>query len=397
MSTRWFVPGRLEVFGKHTDYAGGRSLLAAVDRGITLNVDYADEGITVTTTASHGSVSLAPGVDNDHPEGHWSHYVQTVIDRLAANFAPPTPCVITISSDLPLASGMSSSSALIVATALALADHNGYTETPQWRANIGDRIDLAGYAACIENGMTFGSLSGHRGVGTFGGSEDHTAMLCCTADELSSFSFCPIRLEGRVPFPAELSFVVAVSGVLAEKTGAARDDYNRASLATREIVRRWNDATGRDDAVLADALASSPDAIDRISELVGDDEALARRLVTFWTESEGLIPAAVNALRAGAFDQFGELAAASHGNADRGLGNQVSETNALVRLARELGAIGASGFGAGFGGSVWALVPTADADQFATAWLERYVAEFPAVASRASTLVTRPGAAARRL
>ena len=27
---RWFVPGRLEIFGKHTDYAGGRSLLAAV-------------------------------------------------------------------------------------------------------------------------------------------------------------------------------------------------------------------------------------------------------------------------------------------------------------------------------------------------------------------------------
>ncbi|MGH9364023.1 MAG: galactokinase family protein, partial [Thermoanaerobaculia bacterium] len=24
---RWFVPGRIEVRGKHTDYAGGRSLL----------------------------------------------------------------------------------------------------------------------------------------------------------------------------------------------------------------------------------------------------------------------------------------------------------------------------------------------------------------------------------
>ena len=29
----WYVPGRVEVLGKHTDYAGGRSLLAATERG----------------------------------------------------------------------------------------------------------------------------------------------------------------------------------------------------------------------------------------------------------------------------------------------------------------------------------------------------------------------------
>ena len=31
-----FSPGRIEIFGKHTDYAGGHSLLAAVPRGIAL-------------------------------------------------------------------------------------------------------------------------------------------------------------------------------------------------------------------------------------------------------------------------------------------------------------------------------------------------------------------------
>ena len=30
----WFVPGRIEVLGKHTDYAGGRSLTAAIERGV---------------------------------------------------------------------------------------------------------------------------------------------------------------------------------------------------------------------------------------------------------------------------------------------------------------------------------------------------------------------------
>ena len=31
----WFVPGRIEVLGKHTDYAGGSVLVGAVDRAIT--------------------------------------------------------------------------------------------------------------------------------------------------------------------------------------------------------------------------------------------------------------------------------------------------------------------------------------------------------------------------
>ena len=33
---RWCVPGRIEIFGKHTDYAGGHSLLAAVPRGFAV-------------------------------------------------------------------------------------------------------------------------------------------------------------------------------------------------------------------------------------------------------------------------------------------------------------------------------------------------------------------------
>src|SRR5437879_3000013 len=32
----WWVPGRLEVFGKHTDYAGGRTLVCAVPSGLAV-------------------------------------------------------------------------------------------------------------------------------------------------------------------------------------------------------------------------------------------------------------------------------------------------------------------------------------------------------------------------
>jgi len=35
-SLAFFVPGRIEVLGKHTDYAGGRSLLCAMERGFAV-------------------------------------------------------------------------------------------------------------------------------------------------------------------------------------------------------------------------------------------------------------------------------------------------------------------------------------------------------------------------
>ncbi|RMB58212.1 GHMP family kinase ATP-binding protein [Tessaracoccus antarcticus] len=395
--TRWFVPGRLEVFGKHTDYAGGNSLLAAVDRGVTIDLSDADAHTTASTTASSGDVVLRNGETPDLPSGHWGGYVSAVVERLRLNFGEIRPVRLHVDSDLPLASGMSSSSALVVALALSLIDHNGLRDTPQWRENIHNDIDLAGYMACFENGMTFGTLDGVRGVGTFGGSEDHTAMLCCKADHLTQFRFCPIVEGESVLVPDDLSFVVAVSGLLAEKTGAALASYNQASIRTREIVAAWNDATGREDVTIADALASDEDASEGLRAVVGHSPELTSRLRAFLTESEDLIPAATAALRTGDLETFGHLSDLSQKNADKQLGNQVPETNRLQALARELGAHGASSFGAGFGGSVWALTGTSDAEAFGEEWLARYTSEYPGVQGRASVLVTRSGGPARRL
>ncbi|MDF1487074.1 GHMP family kinase ATP-binding protein [Tessaracoccus caeni] len=393
---RWFVPGRLEVFGKHTDYAGGRSILAAVDRGVTIELsDFDGPGIVATSTAVSGEITVLPHQDLDLPAGHWGHYIKAVADRLVLNFGEIKPARIAVDSTLPLASGMSSSSALVVAVALALIDHNGLREDPRWLATVLDDVDLAGYMACFENGMPFKELAGFKGVGTFGGSEDHTAMLCCRENQLSEFSFCPIVERGAVDFPDEWSFVVAVSGVLAEKTGDALEAYNDASLLARELVEEWNSATGRDDAVLADALATE-DGLEGMRAIAASDPELVARLNAFVTESEVAIPRAMEAFRTRDLKALGDAADLSHRNADATLGNQIAETNALQELARGLGAHAAAGFGAGFGGSVWALIETDKAEDFAAHWLAAYKAQFPEPGSRATTLVTRPGPAAHR-
>lgn len=408
MSVTWRVPGRIEVLGKHTDYAGGRVLVGAVDRGVQATAWQVDgpAGSLRATTTYGEPVAVRAGEPCDLPSGHWGRYVQTVLDRLTANYGPSVAAEIEVTSDLPPASGMSSSSALICACALALADLNGWSSTPLWQRNIPDRLSLAGYLAGVEAGRPWRELLGSDGVGTQGGSEDHTGMLCGAPDTLLLARFDPMRLCAEVPFPSQWSFVVGVSGVLAEKTGAALEDYNRGPRTLREILQRWNTHTGRSDESIAKAVtsligdATGPQVVrdTRLEHLLNLAEPgyERRRLEQFLVESLELVPAGAEAIGAGDTTAVGEILARSHELACTHLLNQVPATTAMVEVAHDLGAIGASAFGAGWGGSVYAIVPTADAQEFAAQWLERYRAHEHGVES-ASTLVTRPGTSASRL
>ena len=389
--TGWFVPGRIEVLGKHTDYAGGAVLVCAVDRGVSVRSAHGPRG--VEATSAHGDpVWLEAGRDPGLPAGHWGRYLQTVVDRLTRNFGSLPPTRLRVGSDLPLASGMSSSSALLVGCALALADAAGLPDRSAWQAAIPTRLHLAGYLACVENGSAFGTLAGDAGVGTRGGSEDHCAMLCGEPGKLARFRFDPMRQDSSVDFPDDWAFVVASSGVRAEKTGAAREAYNAASAMVGEIVHRARAELRSHAHTLAGVVRA--EGADAVRGVVTDSPALTRRLEHFLAESERLVPAGAEAVAAGDAAALGVVAAESHRLASELLGNQVPQTNHLVASARRLGAPGASAFGAGFGGSVWAIVPRADADTFADDWLDEYCEAFPVEGDAAETIVTRPSEAA---
>jgi galactokinase len=188
-------------------------------------------------------------------------------------------------------------------------------------------------------------------------------------------------------------FAIAASGVTARKTGEARDRYNRASADVSCILERWHGETGRDDVSLAAAVESAPGAVDRLRALVAKSD-LADRLDHFIEESTIIVPAAARQLGAGDLIGFGSLVARSQELAERLLRNQVLETITLVRIARERGAIAASAFGAGFGGSVWALVEKTAATTFLECWQSAYSGACADAASRSMFLLTRPGPAA---
>ena len=396
---KFFVPGRIEVLGKHTDYAGGRSLLCAIDRGFHVTVTpRADATVIVTDTANGAADVLALDPElPPAPPGHWSAYPRAVARRIARNFPHARlGADIRFDSNLPPDAGLSSSSALIISIFLGLAAVNDLEQHDDYVASIHNREDLATYLACVENGAGFRQLAGDRGVGTAGGSEDHTAILCCTSGALSVYAFAPARLERTVPMPAGCLFAVATSGVKAQKTGAALRHYNAAAAQTADLLQRWNLLSGRSDKTLGSALAASPDAHARLrSALEGAREgSLLARLEQFEEESSRLVPAAADALATGDLETFGRLVDRSQELAEGALGNQVPETIALARVARATGALAASAFGAGFGGSVWALISSADAADFVERWAARYRREFPGRAADAGFLLTSAGTAA---
>jgi galactokinase len=117
----WWVPGRLEVFGKHTDYAGGRTLVCAVPRGFAVIASPRADGV-VNAVDARNDESLSLQAPFEEAFTGWRNYVRVVARRLSRNFPESAlGADIVFASDLPRASGMSSSSALMISVATVLA------------------------------------------------------------------------------------------------------------------------------------------------------------------------------------------------------------------------------------------------------------------------------------
>ncbi|NUQ11034.1 MAG: galactokinase [Gemmatimonadaceae bacterium] len=398
---RWslWVPGRIEVLGKHTDYAGGRSLVCALERGLAVRVAARrDNLVRVRSLDRLSTFETSLTVTASGEPGAWNQYVATVVRRVALNFSDVTRGAdIVLSGDLPADAGMSSSSALVVAVFIALSKSNELRSHVTFRSTISSSEELAAYLGAVENGLAFRQLGAGVGVGTYGGNQDHTAILCSEPGQVARYSWDPLKRETLVPVPAGHVFALGASGVHAPKAGAAMAKYNKVSLAARKLLELWNQDSGRADTSLGAALAV-PEAGERLIALSGRPSVdhfapgyLRGRLAQFVAETFDIIPVATDALTRGDLAEFGSVVDQSQELAERNLENQVPETVTLQRSARELGAVAASAFGAGFGGSVWALVPEPDGDRFLRAWKSRYEERHPGPAREAAFFLSRAG------
>ena len=397
----FWVPGRVELLGKHVDYAGGKSVVAALQRGFAFVVyKHKMPNITVVDVSSKQSIGLDLVSGAINVKLPWGKYVQAVVERIRDNFlASREGGTICFCSNLPSSAGLSSSSALLTGLFLSLNALYNVDEQRSYKEAVRDQMDLADYLGHVENGHTYKSLKGNKGVGTLGGSQDHTAILCSRKNYLRVFAYKPNRFLDEMRLPSELTLCVASSGVKAEKTRNARIKYNACSMQVRQIIDCIQ--KGADKSVsLEQVLASSDYSLEIMRERLeecGDVQLLLDRLYHYYYETQEIIPTAIQSFKENDFKGFGAAVRRSQVVAETYLKNQVKETSSLARCAYDEGALASSAFGAGFGGSVWALVHESTSASFLAAWKKSYLEAFPEHEQAACFFLDNTGPPASKL
>jgi galactokinase len=401
----WSVPNRVEVLGKHTDYAGGESLVFPSQKNFFVISSRSSKKTLhlVNGDSRYGEVEVDLETAQVITRGEGYKYFQTVVERVSKNlhqagFPKPGGICGVFLSDIPLGSGMSGSASLLISIFLALMTPYHFLENKRYQeliitngARSGMKLNQKGidnfklafsmYLAHIENGLDFGTLKGTRGAGMLGGAEDQTAIILGRKGKVLYAQFCPTQILDFITWPKGYEIVVAFSGVKAEKTKDAQPKYNRASLRARKALERINKVRNTTYSFLRDAYGKKPFL--RKAQLAKHDLTnylpewkLAKRAEQFFKE-RAIIEKAVECLRRSDMVNFGKLVNRSHYLSKVGLENIVPEIDTLQKLALKLGALGASGFGGGFGGSAYAIVRKEDVAEFLPRWQEEYLKKYP--------------------
>ncbi len=330
------APGRVNLIGEHVDYCGLPVFPVAIQRGVTMLLRSRDDRScawqNLEPRFAPRRFALGPAIP-PLAAGDWGNYLQAAAQAVARRYGDLRGVDAVVGSDLPVAAGLSSSAALVVATALALL---GANDVPF------DRLELAELLA-----------QGERYVGTAGGGMDQAISLGARPGHATRIDFAPLHLT-HVAIPGAWRFVIASSLVRAEKSGPAQRAYNARTAETaaaREVVAGYVNAPGA--ASYADLFAARP--AEELLDAGATLEPLLRRRYRH-VVSEGMrVYAAEAAMRDGDLHGFGTLMDASHVSLRDDYEVSIAELDQLVEIAREGGAVGARLTGAGFGGCVVAL------------------------------------------
>lgn len=303
------APGRVNLIGDHTDYMGGLVMPMAVDLATTIRGHRGGGSVHLVSDRSDLDVHLSlPVGEVARVQPPWGRFVAAV----AAELRTTTGLAGTVSSTVPVGGGLSSSSALTVAAALAL----GATGTPAELAELCRRAETAatGVPCGIMDQLCIAS-----------GVEGHALLIDCATLEVTP-----------VPVPGNAAVWVVDSGQSRRLEGS---EYAERRARCEEAAR---------------LVGPLPHAeIGDIEALV--DPVLRARARHVRTECDRVRGFAA-ALRAGDLVRAGELMVASHASLRDDFEVSTPVLDELVeRLCATDGVHGARLTGAGFGGCVVAL------------------------------------------
>ena len=339
-------PGRINLIGEHIDYNNLSVLPMAIGRHVRLLVrPRADARVRIASlSAGFGAREFLLGREiPPYPVGDWGNYVKAAVQALARTHDGLHGFDAALDSTLPVAAGLSSSSALVIGVALALLGANGRT----W-----DAVALAEEMAKAE-----------RYTGTQGGGMDQAICAGAVEGTASRVDFAPLRIT-PVPVPTDWRFVVAHSLSRAEKSGGAQATYNRRTVECREalsLVETRLTRGGSSGRGYRELLATySAGELVEIGEQVLDGD-LRKRFRHVVTEADRVRRAEV-ALRGSDLATFGTLLSASHVSLRDDYEVSSTALDELVAIADAAGAAGARLTGAGMGGCIIATAPARDVE-----------------------------------
>lgn len=326
------APGRLELFGAHTDYNEGYVAAIAIGQAAVAAAAPRDDGL-VRAVSDHESerADLSLGAIEAGPQGCWWDYLAGVIALLAEHGCAVTGADLALVSDVPVGSGVASSAAVELAYALAL--------TALFGCEIGAE-ELALLCQRAENeyvGMRCGILD--QFSSSFGRAGRAMWLDCRTLQR----RLVPISDRGA-------RFVVCDTRRPRELVGS---EYNRRREQCEQAARLLGVSALRD--------LDLPTLETRAGEL---DDTLLRRARHVVSENER-VQRGVALLEAGEVAAVGEIINRTHESLRDDYQVSCSELEAMRAAA--LGAPGCYGarlVGAGFGGCVMALVEAAAVDEF---------------------------------
>ncbi|MEA3402544.1 MAG: NTP transferase domain-containing protein [Armatimonadota bacterium] len=222
-------PGRINLLGRHVDHRGGTVNVVAIDDEIILVASPRDDDVIELRNSdrsfSPASFSIQEQIARldwgdwmtcvNSPKtlamvsnGHWENYVMAAALRLQERFRDTGLRGLNLLTHgtIPMGSGLSSSSAMVIAAAEALVTRNRLPV----RANL--LVDLCG--------------EGEWFVGTRGGNSDHAAIKFGRRGQVAHIGFFPFAVHEFLPFFSDHCLVVCNSGVEAKKSEGARMTFN---------------------------------------------------------------------------------------------------------------------------------------------------------------------------
>lgn len=340
----YFSPGRVNLIGEHIDYNGGFVLPATISLGISAVVrrradaivrvyakDFEQEAIIELNAISASDIT--------QEDIHWSHYIVATLLVLKDNGVHLRGADILIGSDLPLGSGLSSSAALECLIAF-IFNEDFYA---------GNRTQLALDAQKAER----------KYVGVNCGIMDQFAVSNGLKNQAILLNCATLEYE-YIPADFKDYQLVIINSNKARALAESKYNERRSECdAAFEILRKFD---------IAEDLCH----VHEISLGYLEDDTLYQRAKHAILENKRVLHA-VDALKKGSIEAFGQLLTESHISLDTDYEVSGHELNMIVHYSTHFdGCIGARMTGAGFGGCCIALVEKDKTERFITYVSKKY-------------------------